>query len=484
MKNNIDTVSSKYKDLMDIETLVEFFTDGVYITDGMGNTLLVNKAYEQITGISREEILGKHMKELEDDGLISRSGTLLALNKREQASVVQTIRNGKDVLVTSVPIIKDEKIEIILSTVRDMTYLKRVEKELFHTKTLTNKYRNQIRELKIQMEAVNANEIVVQSHAMVKIYELALRAAPFDSTVLIWGESGVGKEILAKFIHENSNRSTMPFVKVNCGAIPENLMESELFGYESGAFTGSRKEGKQGLFELADKGTIFLDEIGELPLKLQVKLLQVLQDRQFTKVGGLEVKTVDIRVMAATNKDLKDEAIKGNFREDLYYRISVLPVYIPPLRERKEDITPLVRVILETLNQKYRKNKTISSNALDVFYNYHWPGNVRELNNIIENIYVMTLENKIDTNHLPSYMFYNNAETDDNSEILSVRGVMSLKKATRILEHKLITLAIKQEKSIRAAARALDINHSTLLRKKTQMVQYEDNGSKMNHHNK
>lgn len=447
----------------ELENVIESSADGIYITDGRGVTTRVNSAYERITGIKREEVLGRHMRDLEEKGLISQSGTLMVLEKKRPVTILQQIRNSKTVMITSTPYFnEDGEISMVITNVRDMTKLKALEQELEKSRALTERYQRQIKEMKLQQ--LQSDDVVIQSPAMLKVYETALRAAKFDSTVLLLGESGVGKEVVARLIHQNSNRSEGPYIKVNCGAIPENLLESELFGYEGGAFTGSRKEGKCGLFELADGGTLLLDEIGELPLELQVKLLRVLQDKEFKPVGGTSYKKVDVRVIAATNKDLEREMQSGSFRRDLYYRLNVIPISIPPLRERPEDILALIEHFLKRLNTRYGVSKKISSRAMKLLYNYHWPGNVRELENLIEHLFIMCDQAVIDADHLPDYLKEHRQQSA--FEEIAVNGIVPLKEAKRIVEEKLIDMALKQAGSVRAAAKLLGVDHSTLVKKR------------------
>ncbi len=442
------------------DMLVESSFDGIFITDGKGYVKRVNSAYEMVTGISREEVMGKHMSQMVADGLISHSSTLQVLEKKEQVTIVQKTRSGRDIMVTSTPIFNDRgEITMVVSNVRNMSHLKKLEAELSETRVLTERYQQQLKEL--QMQQLHSSEVIYQSPAMLKIYEAALRVAPFDSTVLIQGESGVGKEVVARLIHRESGRAEKPFIKVNCGAIPENLLETELFGYESGAFTGSNKAGKAGLFEVAHEGTLFLDEVGELPLNLQVKLLRVIQDKEIKRVGGNKFRTVDVRLIAATNRDVEAMVQAGTFREDLFYRLNVIPLHIPPLRERPEDVVALIRHFLQKLNEKYSMNKTLTPAALKKLYEYHWPGNVRELNNVMENILIMSESNTIGVENLPRHF---TKDRDAGHDAVVVTDIIKLAEARKQLEQKLIKMAIKRTGSLRKAASLLGMDHSTLSR--------------------
>jgi transcriptional regulator with PAS, ATPase and Fis domain len=297
---------------------------------------------------------------------------------------------------------------------------------------------------------------------MKKVFDFAARVAQVDSTVLITGESGSGKEIVAKTIHKLSKRKDGPLIQINCGAIPENLLESELFGYEPGAFTGASKEGKLGMFELAENGTLFLDEIGELPLNLQVKLLRVLQEREIVRVGGIKPKKINVRIIAATNKDLEKMVEKGMFREDLYYRLNVVRIKIPPLRERKTDIPPLIQHFLRKFNEKYEMNKKISPEVIERLIAYDWPGNVRELENLIERLVVIVIEDIIELKHLPDYL---QASINSDHFQVSVSGIIPLKKASEDLEKQLISKALQKYGSTRKAAQILEVDQATIVRK-------------------
>ncbi len=305
--------------------------------------------------------------------------------------------------------------------------------------------------------------IVSKNEGMNKIFEIIRKVAPYKSTILVTGESGTGKELVARAIHYNSDRSKMFFVPVNCGAIPENLMESELFGHIKGAFTDAIRT-KKGLFEEADEGTIFLDEIGELPAQLQVKLLRVLQDGEIRRVGESKSIQINVRIIAATVKDLAREVNEGRFRDDLFYRLNVLHIYIPPLRERKEDIPILIQHFINKYNQNLNKHvKEVDSKALELLMNYKWPGNVREVENTIERALVLTDGEKIELDNLPFEIqnFQNEVPMVPMAE-----EEYSVKKGSRMLEMGLIRKALRKTKGNHTqAARLLEISHRALLYK-------------------
>lgn len=295
-------------------------------------------------------------------------------------------------------------------------------------------------------EKYNIHNMIGNSSSMHLVYENIIQVATSNATVLVRGESGTGKELVAHAIHYNSPRAQKPFIKINCGAIPENLLESELFGYEKGAFTGATDR-KQGKFELADGGTVFLDEIGELPLTLQVKLLRVLQEKEFERVGGIKTIRCNVRIVAATNTQLEDAIQEGTFREDLYYRLNVFPIYIPPLRERKTDILLLAEHFLSKYTRENSKEiKRISTLAIDLLNSYHWPGNVRELQNCMERAVLVCNEDTIQSTHLPP--------TLQRIDTVEVRGNLSLAHQVENFEKELIVDALKKTRGIKAKAAA------------------------------
>ncbi|HHV61935.1 MAG TPA: sigma 54-interacting transcriptional regulator [Firmicutes bacterium] len=306
--------------------------------------------------------------------------------------------------------------------------------------------------------------IVAYSVEMGRVLQLASKVANVNSTVLLLGESGVGKEVVARYIHRTGYRKAGPFIKINCGAIPETLLESELFGYETGAFTGAKREGKPGMIELASGGTLFLDEISELPLNLQVKLLQVIQERQLVRIGGIRPIEVDIRIIAATNRDLQAMVREGTFRADLFYRLNVVPIRVPPLRERRDDIVPLIYHFLERFNQKYHRDMSISEEAKDRMLAYEWPGNVRELENLMERLVVTVDAPAILPCHLPEEVRGEGRATPCKGAVY-VRGIVPLKEATEEVERQIITRALERNESTYRIAKLLGVNQSTVVRK-------------------
>jgi len=441
-----------------IEAIIESSYDGIYVTDGQANTIMVNSAYEIMTGIKRDEVIGRNMRDLVREGFINQSVTLKVLETGKRATLRQKLRSGKEILVTGNPIFDDQgNIIMVVTNDRDMTELIKMHQQVEHSMQIAMAYKEK---LQTMQESGSFNQdFVVVSKAMYDVCDLVERVSKTDATVLFYGETGVGKDRLVEEVHKLSPRHNKGvLVKINCGAIPETLLESELFGYESGAFTGAKKEGKIGLFELADEGTVFLDEVECLPLSLQPKLLRALQDFKIVRVGGTTPKKVNVRVVCATNMDLKEMVTKNQFRADLYYRLNVVSVVVPPLRERKDDIPHLVAFFINHFNQKYKKKKYITNETMDLMVSYAWPGNVREVANVIERLSVVTDKMQIDPEDLPH-------EIRGNTLMLGINREMPLKEYLEEQEISIIKSAIKKFGSARKAAAALKINHSTITRK-------------------
>lgn len=392
----------------EMNAIIDSSFDGLYITDGQGMTLRINKAIKRMTGLGEEDLLNKSMNELVEKGILSRSASLLVLEQKVPVTTTLTTVTGTMLLVSATPVFDQQgNIFRIVTSVRDISELNMLKQRVEQLEGLKDHFEFQMNTLKARL----SGNLIYKNKEMENIVYQALKVAEVDSTVLISGESGGGKEIIGELIQRNSNRRNGPFVKLNCAAIPDNLLESELFGYDPGAFTGAKKEGKPGLFELAHGGTLLLDEIGDIPLHLQVKLLRALQQREIMRVGGTKPIKIDVRIIAITNKDLEDMVSKGEFREDLFYRLNVVPIYIPPLRERREDIPPLIQHFLKQHNQRYNMKKIISPEAIESLMLYNWPGNIRQLENVIERLIVTTSTEIIDQSQLPGYILNGNERT-------------------------------------------------------------------------
>lgn len=373
--------------------------DGVIITDAASKILYVNAAYTRILGVPRRKIIGRYLADIEPQARLLRvleTGRPV-LNEKV---TIQTL--ARDVVVNIVPIFREGRLSGAISVFRDITDCTQLSVKLQRIQGLTE-YLQQELALKEGLPR-GFDNIVTRNARLQDCLSRAARAADTDATVLLLGESGVGKDAFARAIHQASRRASQPFVKVNMASVPETLLESELFGYEEGAFTGSRRGGKLGRFEIADRGTIFLDEIGDASPAVQAKLLRVLQEKAVEKLGSNKVVTVDVRIIAATNKDLPRLVAQGAFRADLYYRLNVITLWIPPLRERPEDIPLLAEHFLAHYSDRYRKNLSFGPGVMEIFQRHNWPGNVRELQNVIEHAVVMAAQDTITPYHLPEYL--------------------------------------------------------------------------------
>jgi PAS domain S-box-containing protein len=443
----------------ELDAIIENSYDGIYITDKNGVTLKTNSAIERITGIPKEYYIGKNVDDLMKRGILKSSVTYKVLEQKRSVSAVQYNHSGKETLITGNPVLNDEgEIEKIVTNIRDLSELNELQAALRKANELNDSYKQEIERLKGKTEYDSG--VIIASNQMKLIFEMAERIADVDATVLILGETGVGKDVLARYIYNKSIRAKQGnFIKLNCGAIPPDLLESELFGYESGAFTGASAKGKPGMFELADNGVLFLDEIGELSFGLQVKLLRVLQEREIQRVGGTKTKKVNVRIIAATNRNLKEMVTNGEFREDLYYRLNVVPIVIPSLKERRDDILPLVQLFLGQANRKYDKHKKIDVKLNDFFYRYNWPGNVRELSNLMERMVLTTQSQVIKVEDLPIEY----KETTDST--LSFTQLLTLKEAVELAEEKVLSLAVQKCKTTYEIAQALDTSQPTIVRK-------------------
>lgn len=440
-----------------LEVIFEHSYDGLYLTNKDGLTIKTNAAIERITGIPKEYYIGKNVNNLMKRGILKNSVTIEALRKKETVSYVQKSYQGNITLLTGVPVLDQQgNIEMVVTNIRDLTDLNRIQAE--NSNYFNRDHSQQENELRDLSKYEEEFGIIVQSESMTTIYETAKRIAKFDATILILGETGVGKDVLTNYIFQNSHRvKTGKLIKVNCGAIPPDLLESELFGYEAGAFTGANRQGKPGMFELANKGTIFLDEIGELPLNLQVKLLRILQEGEIQRVGATKPKKIDVHIIAATNRNLHDMVDRGEFREDLYYRLNVIPIHLPPLRERREDIFPLIHLFLKKYNQKYQLHKEFDYELIDFLTEYDWPGNIRELSNLIERLVVTTQQDRIFIHHLPN---------EYQSSIIGVhQRQTSLKEAVEHIEKKMLMNAVKKYQNTYEIAKALQTSQPTVVRK-------------------
>ncbi len=436
--------------------MADNFGDEIFVTDGKGITIFVNPAAVEVIGKPVTEIIGRHVDDLVEEGFFKPSVTMEVLRQRKTVSIIQKVKEDKAVLATGVPIFGDdrENIIMVISTTKDVDALNH----------LLGTVESQQEEITNLRDNVFSEEgFISVDHGMKEIKNTLVKIADLDMAILVEGETGVGKEVAVRTIHHFGINRKGPLFKINCGTIPENLIESELFGYEAGAFTGAERNGKKGKIEMAHGGTLFLDEIGELPLNLQVKLLDFLQEGTFTRVGGTEPIKINARVIAATNRDLRRMCEEGTFRKDLYYRLSVIPVRIPPLRERPDDIDALTRYFVSRYNSKYRSHKGIDPEFYAVARSYRWPGNIRELEHMIERIYVMTEGEFIKKEDFEKIMLMEHEDHRQGSNVICM-GIMNLKEAKWEVEKQLVRHAYQKEGSTYKAAKVLGVDQSTVVK--------------------
>ncbi|MDQ0189356.1 sigma 54-interacting transcriptional regulator [Alicyclobacillus cycloheptanicus] len=383
----------------ELERLLDAASDELFVTDGDGRILLVNQSTESFYEMKLEDIIGRTVFELEEQRVFYPSVTAMVLRERRRQTILQKTRDGRNLAVTGTPVVNDNgDIVRVISTAIDLHQLAFFQPEM-------RQNGNPYDFGEAPAEAPFDTKIIAESQPMRDLQRRINRLASFDAAVLLMGETGVGKNVLANHIHKISRRSSEPFVEINCATIPDALFESELFGYERGAFTGSNRSGKPGKVEVAHGGTLFLDEIGEIPLHMQSKLLDLVQNHTFTRVGSVHSKTVDVRIIAATNRDLREMVEKGLFRADLYYRLDVIKLHVPPLRERLADIPALSMAILSDLAKRHRQPpKTLHPSTVSVLQSYPWPGNIRELHNVLEQVVVWQDAQIILPIHLPEHV--------------------------------------------------------------------------------
>lgn len=448
----------------ELDAIIDSSHDGLWICDGNAKVVRINPASERINQVRAEEVLGRNMRDLVNEGFVNQSVTLRVLETRRQVNLLQQTREGRKLMLTGNPVFDQEGqlIRVVVNE-RDVTEIDTLQRELENQEAIKNQFRHQI--LEMQLAEVEANRIIARSPCFLNVLKQALKVSTVESTVLIQGESGSGKGVIADLIHKYSNRSNQPMIKINCGAIPESLVESELFGYESGAFTGARRQGKPGYFEIADGGILFLDEIAELPLSSQVKLLHFLEDGHISRVGSTAKRRLNVRILAATNQDLKAMVAAQRFRPDLYFRLHVIPLNVPPLRDRRECLLALIRHFTAHFAHKLADAPAprLSQAALERLMAYDYPGNVRELMNICERVVVLAEGSRIEAEDLPASI--SAGECGDPTAIAQWTEGQSLQQILETVERQVLEKARMQFGKQAAVAKALNINQSTVARK-------------------
>lgn len=466
-------------DNIDFKEIVEHLDDNIFITDGNAKVLYVNPAYERNTGIKATDVVNRTVPDILKEGTLFRGGvTLDVLKRKEKVSKLSTTYvTGKEEwgYATGVPVFDDggniKRVVISSRKIESFTALQE-DYERFVQEVKRTRVQPNVRILKNSDTDAIPDLMIGSSETLSNIWSIINKAADTDATILITGESGVGKELVANEIYKLSQRKNKPFIKINCAAIPSNLLESELFGYEKGSFSGADSKGKPGLFELANNGTLMLDEIGDMPLDLQCKLLRAIQNREIFHVGGITPIKLDIRIIVSTNADLRAKINDGSFRKDLYYRLSTIPIHIPPLRERTEDIPELCEYFLDIFIKKYNRTITLNNSHYSLLKLYDWPGNIRELENVIEYLVIChSGSGEIGNEVIPNILKMHSAE-----QPLMTFG---LNEAVEAYEKDLIQKVLNNCKNLKEVGQILNVDASTISRKIKQYgISYHHSGIK------
>ncbi len=457
MSDNQQVIKPEY-----LQAVFDQSADGLMLCDSEGTILLLNKAAERLNATTSSELLGKKVSSLVADGKIDRSATQEVLDSKRQVSVIQKSPNSSHtLLVTGTPIFDENRnISFVVVNERDISLIESMRQELEQIQQESERMRSELSELALL--ELKDSEFVAQSDSMRQTLRLAIKLANIDaSNILIQGESGTGKGLLAKYLHKNSSRGKKPLIQINCAALPENLLEAELFGYKKGAFTGASEKGKVGLFELASEGTLFLDEIGEMSMNVQAKLLKYLDDHEIMPLGGTVSRKIDCMIIAATNRDLERLTRERRFRLDLLHRLKTFELKIPPLSKRPEDILELVRVRLKQYNRKYNRRKHIGYDAFEMLKSYAFPGNVRELDNIIKQAVVMCDKGLLDE-YIGNLLSGSKPRKPQKGK---KKKMTSLPARLDALEYNALTEAVDCCRTTREIARHLCTSQPTIVRK-------------------
>ncbi|MDO5674257.1 MAG: sigma 54-interacting transcriptional regulator [bacterium] len=450
-------------------SILDALPNGIFISDVAGTALYINRMYEQITGLKQERVQGKNVRTLLNDGTFDHILNPEIVATGKPSTHVQSLANGKKLALNGFPVFDSRgTLCLVVTIVRDITMITHLNDQLKEQRNLISQINEQMAYL--AEEESRKTDIVFQSTAMKSVQRFLVNVARSNATLLIMGETGVGKDVFARYTHSMSTRNDKILLKVDCGSIAENLIESEMFGYMPGSFTGAGAKGKAGYFELAQGGTVFLDEIGELPLQMQTRLLRVLQDGEIMRIGGSSPRQVDVRIIAATNRDLEKRVQDGLFRSDLYYRLKVASVSIPPLRDRPDDIQPLAEHFLTKYCTKYHKAMAFMDIAMEYMLRYAWPGNIRELQNMIHSLVITNDGPLISLHDLPSQVAgqpSNGAPCIPYDDVL--QGGRPLKLIVADMECDFLKQAIELHGSVQKVAELFHINRSTIFRKLQRM---------------
>lgn len=440
-----------------LQSIIETSNNNITITDQYGVVLFTNEEHWHLYGIDNmSAIVGKTVYELEEQQILKPSVISFVIQTQRKAQVMQETKTNRFLMTTAYPIFNEDGtlLYVICYTQDQMNILNLHENY--------DKLQRKLESVQAEMSSLQSKaQITYRSKSFDNVLAILNRVAHTDAAVLMLGESGVGKSMLARYLHDQSNRAKGPFIEVNCSTIPETLFESEMFGYESGSFTGASKNGKMGLIQQAHQGTLFLDEIGEMPLTMQVKMLKVLQEKKFKAIGSQKESNVDFRLVTATNRDLRKMVDEGKFRLDLYYRLNVISVEIPPLRKRPEDITALIHYYLDEMNKKYDTLKKLHPLTFQAFLDYEWPGNTRELANALERLVLTTDSLVIMPNQLPIEIMQELPSSLHLEECES----LNLNEAIQAIERKLFEKAQEKATTTYEMAALLGVSQPTVVRK-------------------
>ncbi|MBK5460176.1 sigma-54 interaction domain-containing protein [Peribacillus sp. TH27] len=458
----------------ELKKIIETSNNNITITDEKGIILYSNPKLWEIYGMDPASYIGTSVYQLEKEGLLTPSINALVLKEKKAMRIMQHTQTGHVVMSTGYPIFNKEGLLVrVISYGQDQTEILQLQEQYEQLQRIVKGYQTEVEDLR--EKELDYHDMIARSNATKQILKTIHNVAKTDATILLLGPSGVGKSTFARSVHNQSNRRKEPFIEVNCSTIPESLFESEIFGYEPGSFTGANKQGMQGLIEQADSGTLFLDEIGELPLAMQAKLLKVLQEKKIKRIGGKKESLINFRLIAATNQDLKGMVNEGKFRLDLFYRLNVIPIQIPALHERKEDIPLLIQHYLQKTNDKYQKLKKFHPTTYEVLTHYQWPGNIRELENLIEQLILIIEEPIIFPKHLPQTIT-GQIEQTENSSSQTIEQESDenhdLKKTLEKVELQLITKAYKQCKTTYQMAEYLGVSQPTVIYKLKKYKKY------------
>lgn len=448
-----------------LESILEASYDGIYITDGSAITIMVNRSYEAISGLRRQELIGRSMGELVESQTISQSGTLAALQRREPVTLEQMFKTGKRAVVTSTPIFdQHNEVVMVVTNVRDVTELHHLKEELLKSQDENQQYRSELESLRSRLTV--SGPIPAAAPASKELMSLANRVAGLDVPLLLKGEAGAGKRELARYIVSKSRRRKGPFLQLDCSAYPADVLEGKLFGYAPGRLPGY-PQGQKGILELADGGTVLLDEVSELPGSIQTRLFRALQSHHVMRLGALDGVPIDVRILAATSRDLEALAEERAFHRELFYLLNTLPLTVPPLRQRREDIPLLVENLAAQLNKKYHQRKRISRQALSALQAYPWPGNLPELRNVVERAMILCAGDWIGPEDLPIPSAPRPASDRDSQEPVDLRRLVNE------LELRYIRDAYQRWGNVRDAARSLNLEPSTFVRKRKKLEEQE-----------